>query len=108
MEIEIWITGTRKVLEKIAESLNVLNTVCEGYFKVTQRSVRDQYKLLVDNFKKRERGEAAASRISVEETESDIAVADIIEPFEEEMKCIRNKQLRKRVKIKQIHIRLLK
>ena len=41
--------------EKIAESLNGLNTVCELYFKVTQRSVRDRYKLLVDNFEKRAR-----------------------------------------------------
>ena len=72
-----------KVWEKIAESLNGLNTVCELYFKVTQRSVRDRYKLLVDNFKKREREEDAASGISPEETESDIALADIIERFEE-------------------------
>ena len=71
-----------KVWEKIAESLNGLNTVCELYFKVTQRSVRDRYKLLVDNFKKRER-EAAASGISPEETQSDTALADIIERFEE-------------------------
>ena len=67
----------------MAESLNGLNTVCELYFKVTQRSVRDRYKLLVDNFKKREREEDAASGISPEETESDIALADIIERFEE-------------------------
>ena len=72
-----------KLWEKIAESLNGLNTVCELYFKVTQRSVRDRYKLLVDNFKKREREEAAASGISPEETESVIALADIIERFEE-------------------------
>ena len=39
-----------KVWEKIAESLNGLNTVCKLYFKVTQRSVRERYKLLVDNF----------------------------------------------------------
>ena len=72
-----------KVWEKIAESLNGLNTVCELYFKVTQRSVRDRCKLLVDNFKKREREEAAASGISPEETESDIALADIIEEADE-------------------------
>ena len=67
----------------MAESLNGLNTVCELYFKVTQRSVRDRYKLLVDNFKKREQEEAAASWISPEETESDIVLADINERFEE-------------------------
>ena len=72
-----------KAWEKIAESLNGLNTVCELYFKLTQRSVRDRYKLLVDNFKKCNREEAAAGRISPEETESDIALADIIERFEE-------------------------
>ena len=67
----------------MAESLNGLNTVCELYFKVTQRSVRDRCKLLVDNFKKREQEEAAASGIFPEETESDIVLADIIERFEE-------------------------
>ena len=72
-----------KVWEKIAKSLNDLNTVCEWYFKVTQRSVRDRYKLLVDNFKKREQEETAASGISPEEAESDIVLADIIERFEE-------------------------
>ena len=72
-----------KIWERIAESLNGLNTACELYFKVTQRSVRGWYKLLVDHFKKREREEAAASGISPEETESGIALADIIERFEE-------------------------
>ena len=72
-----------KVWEKIAESLNRLNTAWELYFKVTQRSVRDRYKPLADNFKKREREEAATSGISPEETESDIAVTDITERFEE-------------------------
>ena len=51
---------------------------------MTQRSVRDRYKLLVDNFKKCEQDEASASGISPEETESDIVLADIIERFEEE------------------------
>ena len=53
------------------------------YIKVTQRSLRDRYKILVDNFKKSDWEEAAASGISPEETESDIALADIIERFEE-------------------------
>ena len=51
---------------KVAESVNTLNSVCELYF--TQRSARDRYKLLVDNFKKREQEEAALSGISLEET----------------------------------------
>ena len=72
-----------EVWEKIAESLNGLNTVCELYFKVAERSVRDRYKLLVDNFKKPEQEEAAASGISPEETENDIALAEIIERFKE-------------------------
>ena len=66
---------------KNAESLNGLNSVRELYFKVTQRSVRDRYKLLGDNFKKREREEAAASGILPEEAEK-ITLADIIERFE--------------------------
>ena len=56
--------GRGKVSEKIAESLNGLKTVCELHFKVIQRSVRERYKLLVDNFKKREQAETAASGIS--------------------------------------------
>ena len=72
-----------KVWEKTAESLKGLNAVCELYFKVTQWSVRDRYKLLVDNFKKREQEEAVASGFSREETESDIALVDIIERFKE-------------------------
>ena len=60
-----------------------LNTVCELYFKVTQQSVQDRYELLVDNFKKHEPEEAAASGISPEETESDIGLVDINERFKE-------------------------
>ena len=95
-----------QVWEKTAESLNGLNTACELYFKVTQQSVRDCYKLLVDNFKKREREEAATSEVSSEETESDIALTDIIERFDEADEI--QKKMRERVKMKQIHIRLLK
>ena len=72
-----------EVWKKIAESLNGLNTVCELYFKVTQRSVRDRYKLLVDSFKKPEQEEATASGISPDETENDIGLAEIIERFKE-------------------------
>ena len=38
--------------KKVAESLNGLNSICELHFnfKVTHRSERDRYKLLVDNF----------------------------------------------------------
>ena len=50
---------------------------------MTQRSVRNWYKLLVDNFKKREREKTAASGISPEKTESEITLADIIERFKE-------------------------
>ena len=66
---------------KNTESLSGLNSVRELYFKVTQRSVRDRYKLLGDNFKKREREEAATSGILPEEAEK-ITLADIIERFE--------------------------
>ena len=97
-----------KAGEKIAESLNGLNNVCELYFKVTQRSVRDRYKLLVDNFKKREREEAAASGISPEETESDIALADIIERFEEADEMHKKQTDEEKCKNEEIHIRLLK
>ena len=68
---------------KVAESLNGLNSVCKLYLKVTHQSARDRYKLLVDNFKKREQEKAAASEISAEETEIDVALADITERFKE-------------------------
>ena len=70
-----------KVWEKFAESLNGLNNVCQLYNKVTHRSTRDWYKLLVDNFKKHEQEEAATSGISPEEAEVDVALVDIIERF---------------------------
>ena len=63
-----------KVWDKMAESLNGFNTTM--YFKVTQRSVRDLYNLLVENYKKKEREEARASGIDAEETELDQSVAD--------------------------------
>ena len=77
-----------KAWEKIAESLNGLNTI----YEIWRQSIRDRYMLLVDNFKKCEWEEAAASGISPEETESGIAPADIIGRFSrKQMKFIRSK-----------------
>ena len=69
-----------KSWENIAASLNGLTEI---HFKVTQRSVRDHYKVLVDAFKKKEREEKNASGISPEESEVVQALADIVERFEQ-------------------------
>ena len=69
--------------ERISESLNQLKDIC---FKVTQRSVQDHYQTLEKAYKKQRREEDKQSGISPEETEVDVALADIIERFEESQK----------------------
>ena len=73
-------TERGKTWENICDSLNSLPDL---YFKVTQRSIRDRFKLLTDKFRKRENEEARASGIALEESDFDIAIADIIERFDE-------------------------
>ena len=69
--------------ERISESLNQLTDIS---FKVTQRSVQDHYQTLEKTYKKQKRKEDRQSGINPEETEVDIALADIIERFEEAQK----------------------
>ena len=97
-----------KASEKIAESSNGLNSVCELYFKATQWPAWDRYKLFVDNFKKLEREEAVASGIFLEETKVDIALGDIIERFNEATEIQKKQTDEKKSKMKQRHSRLLK
>ena len=52
-------------------------------FKVTPRSVRDRYSLLVKRYKKKWSEEAKASGISPEHSEIDEALLDLIQRFDE-------------------------
>ena len=92
---------------KVAESLNGLNSVCKLYLKVTHQSARDRYKLLVDNFKKREQEKAAASEISAEETEIDVALADITERFKEADEMQKKQTIEKKSKNEADHSTLM-
>ena len=61
----------------------VLNSLEEPYFKVTSRSVRDRYALLVKKYKAKWSKEDKASGISPDLTEIDEALLDLIERFNE-------------------------
>ena len=61
----------------------ILNSLEEPYFKVTSRSVRDRYALLVKNYKAKWSKEDKASGISPDSTEIDEALLDLIERFNE-------------------------
>ena len=52
-------------------------------FKVSQRSGRDRFNVLKNNFENRQRGEERASGISPEILEVDECLKDIIERFKE-------------------------
>ena len=52
-------------------------------FKVSQKSVRDQFNALKNNFAKQQREEERASDISPEISEVDECLEDIIERFKE-------------------------
>ena len=65
------------------EISTILNSLDEPYFKLTPRSVRDRYALIVKKFKSKQNEENKASGISPEMTELDEALQDIIERFNE-------------------------
>ena len=67
--------------DEIAAILNSL--VEEPFFKVTPRSVRDRYSLLVKKYKSKWRAEDKASGIAPSYTEIDEALYDLIERFDE-------------------------
>ena len=72
-----------KAWEEVSDSLNGAADAALK-FKVTQRSVRDRFKLLMQNYKKRQNEEIKASGIAPpEETELEHALEDIIERFQE-------------------------
>ena len=71
-----------RVWEQIAESLNGQRED-EILFKVSQRSVRDWFYALKNNFAKRQKEEERASGISPKISEVDECLEDIIESFKE-------------------------
>ena len=71
-----------RVCEQIAESL-IGQSDDKILFKVSQRSVRDQFSVIKNNFDKRQREEERASGISIEISEVDECWEDIIERFKE-------------------------
>ena len=66
---------------EIAAILNLL--VEEPFFKVTPRSVRDRYSLLVKKYKSKWRADDKASGIASNHTEIGEALHDLIERFDE-------------------------
>ena len=86
MYIQLWIqrhgcVERGQAWDKIAAILNSL--VEEPFFKVTPRSVRDRYSLLVKKYKSKWRAEDKASGIAPSYTEIDEALYDLIERFDE-------------------------
>ena len=71
-----------RVCEYIAESL-IGQSDDKILFKVSQRSVRDQFSVIKNNFDKRQREEERASGISIEISEVDGCLENIIERFKE-------------------------
>ena len=67
-----------RVWEQIAESLNGQRED-KILFKVSQRSVRDRFNVLKNNFAKRQREEERASGISPEICQVDECLEDIVE-----------------------------
>lgn len=62
---------------------NDLNAIQELRFTVTQKAVRDRFKLLIARFKRKTNEEEAASGICPEESELDQALETIVELMSE-------------------------
>ena len=69
--------------DQISEALSQIG---EPKFKVTQRAVQVRYSVLEKASKSKRNEEEKASGMSLEETEVDVAVGDILERFEESRK----------------------
>ena len=72
-------------------------------FKVSQKSVRDQFNALKNNFAKQQREEERASDISPEISEVDECLEDIIERFKERHENQRNESEEKKKGPKKMH-----
>lgn len=65
---------------------NIASDLCEVKevtFNVNQKSVRDRYRLLLDKHKKKMRAQEGSSRSSIDETELDQLLQNIMEESEE-------------------------
>ena len=60
-----------------------LNNITEIFFNVSQKSVRDHFRLILDKYKAKIRSEEVASGIDCEETELDKIMQDLKEETEE-------------------------
>ena len=86
LHIQPWIHrhGSVERGQAWAEIAAILNSLVEEpFFKVTPRSVRDRYSLLVKKYKSKWRAEDKASGIAPSYTEIDEALYDLIERFDE-------------------------
>ena len=68
-----------KVWDEIAERLN---NIKDPKFKVSKRSIREHFQLLLSKFKTKMKTEQRASGIEVEDTEVDKAMEEIYEKWE--------------------------
>ena len=91
-----------RVWEQIAERLNG-QRIDKILFKVSQKSVRDRFNALRNNFAKRQREEERASGILPEISEVDECLEDIIERFKERDKNQRKENEEKRKGPQKIH-----
>lgn len=85
-----------QVWDIMSQTLNYMEDL---YFKVSQRSVRDRFKTISDNFKRRIREEESASGITPDYTELDQALHDVIERFKVADEDHKNLSASKKAKI---------
>ena len=83
------------------DEIAILNSLEEPFFKVTPRSVRDQYSLLVKKYKSKWRAEDKASRTALSHTEIDEALLYLIEWFDEADTARQKATAEKKSKVKE-------
>ena len=92
-----------RLWEQITESLNGQREDKILAVKVSQRSLRDQFNVLKNNFAKWQREEERASGISPEISEVDECLEDIIEMFKERDENPRKEKKKKKKGPKKMH-----
>ena len=86
-----------KLWEKVAESLNGWNSVCELYFKVTQRSVRGWLSYFLTTLKNVSEKKLQQVEFLQRKHTNMLWLTSLNVP-RKQIKCIRSKQIRKRMK----------
>ena len=92
-----------RVWEQITESLNGQREDKILTVKVSQRSLRDRFNVLKNNFAKWQREEERASGISPEISEVDECLEDIVEMFKERDENRRKEKKKKKKGPKKVH-----